>query len=132
MGIKIIEIRLCDYCEKEESKEVEATDEVTINGKKALTCDRHGKPLRKMLEEFNKVSEPVQEPQVSRASRGRRGRTTALQAAAEPRIEPTPSDIRGWALAENERLGEQRYIVRGNHKIRNEVRDAYMAAHGLS
>lgn len=124
MGIKIIELRLCDYCEaEEEGKEVEATDTITINGKRALVCDKHGKPIRKMLDAFDAVAEPVPVTAGRRASK-------AQPAGLDGQVKA--ADVRAWALAENEKAGRQVYIIQGKSKIRQSVIDAYKAAHGIA
>ncbi|GAA0955051.1 hypothetical protein [Nonomuraea longicatena] len=133
MGIKIIEIRLCDYCEKEDpAKETEADDTITINGRTALACDRHGKPVRKILEAFEAVSVPDQALHDGHVPRGRRGRSAATPPTLGGHDKPKAADIRAWALGENDRLGEKKYVVTGNSRLRNAVVKAYKDAHGLS
>ncbi|MEQ4716107.1 hypothetical protein [Nonomuraea sp. B19D2] len=131
MPIRVVELRFCDYCATEkEDLEVEATDEITINGRKALVCDKHGKPVRKMLQTFEEVSEPVLAAQHGGPTASRRRRGKAVQ--GDGPAEPTAAEIRAWALAENEREGRQVHVVAGNSKLRRTVIEAYKAAHGLS
>ncbi|GAA2294227.1 hypothetical protein GCM10010149_47750 [Nonomuraea roseoviolacea subsp. roseoviolacea] len=128
--IRVVELRFCDYCAAEkEGQEVEATDEIVINGRRALACDKHGKPVRKMLDAFEAVSEPVT---VAPPSPGRGRRAGARQTSHDGQAEPAAKDVRAWALAENEKAGKQLYVVAGNSKLRTSVINAYKAAHGLS
>lgn len=124
MPRKTFTVEYCDYCYGEdESKEVEATDLIKINGREALACDKHSKPVRKMLETFESVSSPIpsatpQRPRSRRAS------------ADGEQLSYVPSEVRAWARAENEKAGKVIYPVGENARIRKSVIEAYLAAHG--
>ncbi|MEU4579998.1 histone-like nucleoid-structuring protein Lsr2 [Nonomuraea sp. NPDC023979] len=98
MPIRIVEQFLCDYCAHDD-KETEAPHKIEINGKRALACDTHAKPLLKALEAFEAVAERIPAPAASSA---RSGRSRAVRGSSIPARQtgaPTAAEVRQWAQA---------------------------------
>ncbi|WP_113705495.1 Lsr2 dimerization domain-containing protein [Nonomuraea lactucae] len=100
MPIRIVELFLCDYCAKED-KETEAPHKIEINGKRALACDTHAKPILKALETFEAVAERIP-TETARPARSGRTRAARGGSGAAPQGDaPTTNEVRQWAQANN-------------------------------
>lgn len=128
MPRKTIVVEYCDYCAKEKGEEVEATDTIKINGREALACEAHSKPVRKVLEVFAQVSTPIGRspaptPSVAPKTKGKKVQRTWN---GHPYI---PAQVREWARKENEKAGRTIYPVGERARIPNDVIAAYFHAH---
>ncbi|GAA3136793.1 hypothetical protein GCM10010466_29510 [Planomonospora alba] len=129
MPRKTFTVDYCDFCDAEE-KETEAEQTFTINGKEALACVPHGKPLQKALDAFEKVARPIAqaEPPASVRGRSRAAGKGKGESVRNGRAYNT-AKVRAWAKEENEKAGEIVYAISDTARIKGEVIDAYLAAH---